>query len=36
MIAPGAVLLDADVEGEGDGPAPIEPVDNEDPSPGVP
>jgi nucleoside-diphosphate-sugar epimerase len=36
MIAPDAVPLDADVEWEGDGPAPIEPVDNEDPSPGVP
>jgi NAD(P)H-binding len=36
MLAPDAVPLDADVEWEGDGPAPIEPVDNEDPSPGVP
>jgi hypothetical protein len=30
MIAPDAVPLDADVEWEGDGPAPIEPVDNEE------
>jgi len=36
MIAADAVALDADVEWEGDGPVPAEPVDNEDPSPGVP
>jgi nucleoside-diphosphate-sugar epimerase len=36
MIAADAAPLDADVEWEGDGPVPHEPVGNEDPSPGVP
>jgi uncharacterized protein YbjT (DUF2867 family) len=36
MIAADAAPLDADVEWEGDGPVPPEPVGNEDPSPGVP
>jgi nucleoside-diphosphate-sugar epimerase len=36
MIAPDALPLDSDVDWEGDGPSPAEPVDNEDPSPGVP
>jgi len=36
MIEPGAAPLDADVEWEGDGPVPPEPVGNEDPAPGVP
>ena len=34
--ATGAAPLDADVEWEGDGPVPPEPVGNEDPAPGVP
>jgi nucleoside-diphosphate-sugar epimerase len=36
MIAPDAAPLDADVDWEGEGPVPAEPVDNEDPAPGVP
>jgi uncharacterized protein YbjT (DUF2867 family) len=36
MIAPDASPLDADVEWEGDGPVPPEPVGNEDPAPGMP
>jgi uncharacterized protein YbjT (DUF2867 family) len=36
MIAPDAPPLDADVEWEGDGPVPAEPVSNEDPAPGIP
>ena len=36
MIESDASPLDADVEWEGDGPVPLEPVGNEDPSPGVP
>jgi nucleoside-diphosphate-sugar epimerase len=36
MIAPDAAPLDADVEWEGDGPVPVEPVGNEDPAPGIP
>jgi len=36
MIASDAAPLDADVDWEGDGPVPPEPVGNEDPSPGVP
>jgi uncharacterized protein YbjT (DUF2867 family) len=36
MIAPDAAPLDADVEWEGDGPVPREPVGNEDPAPGIP
>jgi uncharacterized protein YbjT (DUF2867 family) len=36
MIAPDAAPLDADVEWEGDGPVPPEPVGNEDPAPGIP
>jgi nucleoside-diphosphate-sugar epimerase len=36
MIAPDAPPLDADVEWEGDGPVPEEPVGNEDPAPGIP
>jgi uncharacterized protein YbjT (DUF2867 family) len=36
MIEPGAAPLDADVEWEGDGPVPPEPVGNEDPAPGIP
>jgi nucleoside-diphosphate-sugar epimerase len=36
MIMADAAPLDADVEWEGDGPLPPEPVGNEDPSPGVP
>jgi uncharacterized protein YbjT (DUF2867 family) len=36
MIQPGAAPLDADVEWEGDGPVPEEPVGNEDPAPGIP
>jgi uncharacterized protein YbjT (DUF2867 family) len=36
MIAPDAVPLDADVDWEGDGPVPVEPVGNEDPAPGIP
>src|SRR5215216_192808 len=34
MIEPDAAPLDADVEWEGDGPVPPEPVGNEDPAPG--
>lgn len=36
MILPGAPPLDADVEWEGDGPVPPEPVGNEDPAPEIP
>jgi nucleoside-diphosphate-sugar epimerase len=36
MIAADAAPLDADVEWEGDGPVPPEPVGNEDPAPGIP
>jgi hypothetical protein len=36
MIEPDAAPLDADVEWEGDGPVPPEPVGNEDPAPGIP
>jgi uncharacterized protein YbjT (DUF2867 family) len=36
MIAPDATPLDADVDWEGDGPVPPEPVGNEDPAPGIP
>ena len=36
MIAPDALPLDADVEWEGDGPVPPEPLGNEDPAPGMP
>jgi uncharacterized protein YbjT (DUF2867 family) len=36
MIFGDAVPLDADVEWEGDGPLPPEPVGNEDPAPGIP
>lgn len=36
MIAPDAAPLDADVEWDGDGPVPPEPVGNEDPAPGIP
>jgi hypothetical protein len=36
MIARGAAPLDADVEWEGDGPVPPEPVGNEDPAPRIP
>jgi nucleoside-diphosphate-sugar epimerase len=36
MIAPDAPPLDADVEWEGDGPVPPEPVGNEDPAPRIP
>jgi nucleoside-diphosphate-sugar epimerase len=36
MIAPDAPPLDADVDWEGDGPVPPEPVGNEDPAPGIP
>jgi len=36
MIAPDATPLDADVDWEGDGPIPPEPVGNEDPAPGIP
>jgi nucleoside-diphosphate-sugar epimerase len=36
MIEPDAAPLDADVEWEGDGPVPSEPVGNEDPAPGIP
>jgi len=36
MIAPDAPPLDADVDWEGDGPVPREPVGNEDPAPGIP
>ena len=36
MLAPDATPLDADVEWEGDGPVPVEPVGNDDPAPGIP
>ena len=36
MIVPDAVPLDADVEWEGDGPVPPEPLGNDDPAPGIP
>jgi len=36
MIASDASVLDADVDWEGDGPVPQEPVGNEDPAPGIP
>jgi uncharacterized protein YbjT (DUF2867 family) len=36
MIEPDAAPLDADVDWEGDGPLPPEPVGNEDPAPGIP
>jgi nucleoside-diphosphate-sugar epimerase len=36
MIAPDAPPLDADVEWEGDGPVPPEPLGNEDPAPRIP
>jgi nucleoside-diphosphate-sugar epimerase len=36
MIAADAAPLDADVDWEGDGPVPAEPVGNEDPAPGIP
>jgi hypothetical protein len=36
MIAPDAPPLDSDVEWEGDGPVPPEPVGNDDPAPGIP
>ena len=36
MIEPDAAPLDSDVEWEGDGPVPPEPVGNEDPAPGIP
>jgi nucleoside-diphosphate-sugar epimerase len=36
MIAPDAGPLDADVDWEGDGPVPREPVGNEDPAPRIP
>ena len=36
MIAPDGPPLDADVDWEGDGPVPPEPVDNDDPAPGIP
>jgi uncharacterized protein YbjT (DUF2867 family) len=36
MIAPDAPPLDADVDWEGDGPVPPEPVGNDDPAPGIP
>jgi nucleoside-diphosphate-sugar epimerase len=36
MIASDASPLDADVDWEGDGPVPHEPVGNEDPAPGIP
>jgi len=36
MIEPDATTLDADVDWEGDGPVPHEPVGNEDPAPGMP
>ena len=36
MIAADAEVLDADVEWEGDGPVPTEPVGNDDPAPGIP
>jgi nucleoside-diphosphate-sugar epimerase len=36
MIEPDAAPLDADVDWEGDGPVPPEPVGNDDPAPGMP
>jgi hypothetical protein len=36
MIEPDAAPFDADVDWEGDGPVPPEPVGNEDPAPGIP
>jgi nucleoside-diphosphate-sugar epimerase len=36
MIEPDAPPLDADVEWEGDGPVPPEPIGNQDPAPGIP
>ena len=36
MIAPDAPPLDADVDWEGDGPVPPEPIGNEDPAPRIP
>jgi nucleoside-diphosphate-sugar epimerase len=36
MIERDATPMDADVEWEGDGPVPLEPVGNEDPAPGMP
>jgi uncharacterized protein YbjT (DUF2867 family) len=36
MLEPDAEPLDTDVEWEGDGPVPPEPVDNDDPAPGIP
>jgi len=36
MIEADAAPLDADVDWEGDGPVPPEPVGNEDPAPGIP
>jgi uncharacterized protein YbjT (DUF2867 family) len=36
MIERDALPLDADVEWEGDGPVPPDPVGNEDPAPGIP
>jgi nucleoside-diphosphate-sugar epimerase len=36
MIVADAAPLDADVDWEGDGPVPREPVGNEDPAPGIP
>jgi hypothetical protein len=36
MIASDAPPLDTDVEWEGDGPVPPEPVGNEDPALGIP
>jgi hypothetical protein len=36
MIFPDAPPLDADVEWEGDGPVPVEPIGNDDPAPGIP
>jgi len=36
MIEPDALPLDADVDWDGDGPVPPQPVGNEDPAPGIP
>jgi uncharacterized protein YbjT (DUF2867 family) len=36
MLFPDATPLDADVDWEGDGPVPREPVGNDDPAPGIP
>jgi nucleoside-diphosphate-sugar epimerase len=36
MLFPDATPLDADVDWEGDGPVPVEPVGNDDPAPGIP